>query len=86
MKKNIFKKVSDEKLVSQRNLLKGASFGLGLVAIIAIAVSIFILLSKEFEKSSLIAFIPVFVLPIIFMPMFMHLNRLNKEIKSRNIE
>jgi hypothetical protein len=86
MEKNIFKKLSDEKLVNRRDLVKGASIGLGISVLIALAILIYLFFSYRFTDLNLILFIPFFGLPVTFMPLMISLSLLNKEIKSRNIE
>lgn len=86
MEKSIYTAWSNEKLVNRRNSLKGASIGLGIVALIAILISAYLFFSYGFKDLSAITFIPVFILPITFLPMLIFLSQLNKEIKSRNIK
>lgn len=86
MKKNIYKKLSDEKLVSRRNTLKGALISLGIVALIAIAILIFLFIFHDFKNFNFITFFPFFGLLSTFLPLIIILGQINNEIKSRNIK
>ena len=85
MSKNIYEDFTDEKLLKRRDLLKGISIGFGVIFIIAIAVAVYILTGKDFKKASFATLIPIFTLPITFVPVLINLGLLNKEIKARNL-
>lgn len=86
MKKDIFEHLSTAQLIKRRDLLKGASIGLGIFAIVAIGILIYIFLTNGFGDIPFASAIPALMLPIFFLPMLVHLGQLNKEIKSRNQE
>ncbi len=81
-----YKELSNEKLLKRRNSLKAALFGLGLVAFIAISISTYFFISYGFKDINIIAFLPLFILPITFLPMLIILGQTDKEIKARNIK
>ena len=83
--KNINKDLSDEKLLKKRDLLKGASIGLGIVYVLAIAILIYLFTTKETKNIPLAVLIPTFTLITVFIPLLVSLSLLNKEIKSRNL-
>lgn len=83
--KNINKDLSDEKLLKKRDLLKGASIGLGIVYVLAIAILIYLFTTKETKNIPLAVLIPIFTLITVFIPLLVSLSLLNKEIKSRNL-
>lgn len=84
MKKNTYEELTNEKLIKRRDLLKGASIGLGIVFILAITIIIYLMSAEGFKNVSIATLIPVFTLPITFVPLLINLSLLNKEIKSRN--
>ena len=85
MSKNIYEDFTDEKLLKRRDLFKGIAIGFGVIFIIALAVAVYILTGKGFKKSSFATLIPIFTLPITFVPVLINLGLLNKEIKARNL-
>lgn len=86
MKKDIFEHLSTSQLIKRRDLLKGASIGLGIVAIVAIGILIYIFTTNGFRDIPFASAIPAFMLPVFFLPMLVHIGQLNKEIKSRKQE
>jgi hypothetical protein len=85
MKKNTFEELTNEKLIKRRDLLKGASIGLGIVFILAITIIIYLMSAEGFKNVSIATLIPIFTLPIAFVPLLINLSLLNNEIKSRNL-
>jgi hypothetical protein len=85
MKKNIYEELTNEKLMKKRDLLKSVSIGFGIIFILAIASLIYLLAAKGFKNASIATLIPVFTLPMTFVPLLINLSLLNKEIKSRNL-
>lgn len=85
MKKNIYEELTNEKLLKKRDLLKGVSIGFGVIFLLAIAAIIYIFSVKGIKNVSIATLIPVFTLPVVFMPILINLSLLNKEIKSRNL-
>ncbi|SHM46067.1 hypothetical protein [Flavobacterium chilense] len=85
MKKSIYQELTTEKLIKKRDLLKGVSIGFGIIFILAIAVVIYIFSSKGVKNVSIATLIPVFTLPMTFVPLLINLSLMNKEIKSRNL-
>lgn len=85
MKKNNYEELTNEKLIKKRDLFKGVSIGFGVIFILAIAIVVYIFNVKGFKNVSIATFIPIFTLPITFVPILINLNLLNKEIKSRNL-
>ncbi len=83
MKKDIFEHLSTAQLIKRRNLLKGASIGLGIVVIIAIGILMYIFITNGFGDIPFASTIPALMLPVFFLPMLVHLGQLNKEIKNR---
>ncbi|ALR30669.1 hypothetical protein ATE47_09080 [Chryseobacterium sp. IHB B 17019] len=82
---NVNKELNDEKLLKKRDLLKGASIGLGIVYILAIAILIYLFVTRGTQNIPLAIFIPVFAMIAVFIPLLINLGLLNKEIKSRNL-
>jgi hypothetical protein len=85
MKKNIYEELTNEKLIKKRDLLKSVSIGFGIIFILAIAILIYLLVAKGFKNVSIATLVPLFTLPITFVPLLINLSLLNKEIKSRNL-
>lgn len=85
MKKNIYEELTNEKLIKKRDLFKGVSIGFGVIFMLAVAIVIYLFTVKGFKNVSIATFIPIFILPITFIPMLINLSLLNKEIKSRNL-
>ncbi|WP_428233006.1 hypothetical protein [Flavobacterium sp.] len=85
MKKNIYEELTNEKLIKKRDLFKGVSIGFGVIFALAIVIIIYLFTVKGFKNVSIATLIPVFTLPITFVPLLINLNLLNKEIKSRNL-
>ena len=85
-KKNELSELSDEKLIKRRDLLKGVLIGMYAVCILLIVLLLYIFFYKEFSTISMATFIPVFMLPVITLPLLFQVNTLNKEIKSRNLK
>lgn len=84
--KNGLSELSDEKLIKRRDLLKGVLIGMYIVCVFLMALLLYIFFNKGFSAISLATFIPVFLLPIITLPLLFQVNTLNKEIKSRNLK
>ncbi|UUV21215.1 hypothetical protein [Paenimyroides aestuarii] len=86
MKKDIFEHLSTDQLIKRRDVLKGASIGLGIVAIVAIGILMYIFTTNGFGFGDIpfAVFIPVMMLPVFFLPMLIHIGQLNTEIKKRN--
>jgi hypothetical protein len=85
MKKNTYEELTNEKLIKKRDLFKGGSIGFAVIFILAIAIVVYIFNVKGFKSGSIATFIPIFTLPITFVPILINLSLLNKEIKSRNL-
>ena len=85
MKKNTYEELSDEKLLKKRDLFKGVSIGFGVIFLLAIGIIVYILSVKGLKNVSVATLVPIFTLPIIFMPILINLSLLNKEIKSRKL-
>jgi len=85
MKKNTYEELSNEKLLKKRDLFKGVSIGFGVIFLLAIGIMIYILSVKGLKNVSIATLVPIFTLPIIFMPILINLSLLNKEIKSRKL-
>jgi len=84
MSQNKLSELSVEKLIKRRDLLKGASIGLGIVYILAVTLIVYFIAAKGFKEIPFAALIPVFALPVTFTPLIANISLLNKEIKSRN--
>lgn len=85
-KKNELSELSDEKLIKRRDLLKGVLIGMYIVCILLIILLLYIFFNKGFSAISIATFIPVFMLPVITLPLLFQVNTLNKEVKSRNLK
>jgi len=82
---NVNKELTDEKLLKKRDLLKGASIGLGIVYILAIAILIYLFVTRGTQNVPSTILIPIFAMIAVFIPLLINLSLLNKEIKSRNL-
>ena len=85
-KKNDLAELSDEKLIKRRDMLKGVLIGMYAVCIVLIFLLLYIFFNKGFSAISIATFIPVFMLPVITLPLLFQVNTLNKEVKSRNLK
>ena len=85
-KKNELSELSDEKLIKRRDLLKGVLIGMYIVCVLLIILLLYIFFNKGFSAISIATFIPVFMLPVITLPLLFQVNTLNKEVKSRNLK
>ena len=85
-KKNDLAELSDEKLIKRRDMLKGVLIGMYAVCIVLIFLLLYIFFNKGFSSISIATFIPVFMLPVITLPLLFQVNTLNKEVKSRNLK
>lgn len=85
-KKNELSDWSDKKLIKQRDLLKGVLIGMYVVCFLSIVALLYIFFNKGFSSISIATFIPVFMLPVITLPLLLQVNTLNKEVKSRNLK
>jgi len=83
--KNVNKELNDEKLLKKRDLLKSASIGLGIVYILAIAILIYLFVTRGTQNVPSTILIPIFAMIAVFIPLLINLSLLNKEIKSRNL-
>jgi high-affinity Fe2+/Pb2+ permease len=80
---NAFSNLSDEKLLKRRDLMKGVLIGFGILFLVIIFVMIF--LFRNFNSNK-ITLVPVFLLPVTFLPLLITYNLINKEVKSRNLK
>lgn len=85
MKKNFLEELTDEKLMKQRDLLKGVGIGFAIIYLIAIAVLIYVFSLRGTKNFSIATLLPLIVLPVTFLPIVISFSAVNKEIKSRNI-
>lgn len=85
MKKSIYHELTTDELIKKRDLLKGVSIGFAIIFMLAIAIVIYIFNSKGIKNVSIATLIPVFTMPVIFVPLLINLNLMNKEIKTRNL-
>lgn len=70
-----------EELVKERNMLKGAVIGLGIVGILSLGIMIFAMIKSG--KYWLLTLIPG--ISISLLPATIRLKKLNEEIKTRNL-
>lgn len=84
--KNKLSELSDEKLIKRRDLLKGVLIGMYTICIVLIVLLLYIFIYKESSKIRLSTFVPVFMLPVITLPLLFQVNTLNKEVKARNLK
>jgi hypothetical protein len=73
--------LSTEQLVKRKQLLKGVLIGSAIVWLSLIGAVFFLLIKKANNLSP--GLIPVLALPVVLMPLFIHLGQISKEIKSR---
>ena len=85
-KKNELSDWSDKKLIKQRDLLKGVLIGMYVVCFLSIVALLYIFFNKGFSSISIATFIPVFMLPVITLPLLLQVKTLNKEVKARNLK
>ncbi len=84
--KNKLSELSDEKLLKRRDLFKGILIGMYVVCVFLIILLVYIFYNKGFDAISIASFVPVFMLPVITMPLYLQVSLLNKEIKARNLK
>ena len=84
--KNDISELSDEKLIKRRDMLKGVLIGMYALCILFIVLLLYIFINKGFSSVSIATFIPVFMLPVITLPLLFQLKTLNKKVKSRNLK
>ncbi|RZL57753.1 MAG: hypothetical protein EOO93_17525 [Pedobacter sp.] len=80
MKSNLSEQ-SLESLTKQRNLLKGAAIGLGIVLLVAFCIILYVAMQKK--NFALIAVLPASM--ITMLPILIRFGQINTEIKSRQI-
>lgn len=85
MNTNSYQEMTNEELIKKRNLIKSVSIGFGIIYILAIAVLIYLFASKGFKNVNIATLIPVFSLPITFLPLLISFGSIKKEIKARNL-
>ena len=85
MKKNFLEELTNEKLLKQRDLLKGVGIGFAIIYLIAIAVLIYVFSLRSTKNFSIATLLPLIVLPVTFLPIVISFSAVNKEIKSRNL-
>ena len=81
MEKKPYQNLNDEDLIKKRNLIKGATIGLGIVDIAVFVILIYLFLKVGSEERNFATLIPLFILPITFIPLLINLNLINKEVK-----
>lgn len=86
MNKNIYENLTNEQLLKKRDLLKGVTIGLGIVALTAIVIISYLIFSNGIKNVPFATLIPVFALPVTFTPVMVSLGQINKEVKSRNLK
>ncbi|RZK82521.1 MAG: hypothetical protein EOO92_01435 [Pedobacter sp.] len=84
MASTTLKELTNEKLLKQKDLLKGISIGFAVVYLVVIGILIYLFATKGFKNIS-VALIPVFTFPITLLPLLINLSSVNKEIKLRNL-
>jgi len=85
MKKKLYSELSNEALLKRRDLFKGILIGFSIIYVIVIAIFIYLFAVKGFKNFSVAAIMPVFFLPVVFMPLMINWNLLSTEIKARNL-
>ena len=79
MKDNKLSSLTIEELLLKKKKIKSALIGLGIVMVLAISTLIYLV-----SKSNNFALLPiVFSCPLTILPIFISLNQINIEIKSR---
>lgn len=86
MKQDNLSALSDEKLLKRRDLLKGIAISLGIVAIIVMALFIYLFLTKEWKEIPTATFVAIAGLAASTIPLSIVLGQVNKEVKSRNLK
>lgn len=77
--KNSLSEQSLESLTKQRNLLKGAAIGLGIVLLLAFSVILYVAVQKK--NFALVAVLPASMITL--LPILIRFGQINTEIKSR---
>ncbi|MEL1252447.1 hypothetical protein AAEO57_01560 [Flavobacterium sp. DGU38] len=85
MRKNIYEELTNKQLLKKKNLLKGASIGLGIVFLFALFILVYLWSENKLKNGSVGTFIPIFILPITFVPLLINFKLINQEIKSRDL-
>ncbi|MNU76780.1 hypothetical protein D3C71_663400 [compost metagenome] len=76
MKKNLLE-LNSEELTKRKSLLVGCLAGFGILVVFAAFLLVFF-------KAKSVLFVPLFVFPIILMPVFILLKSVNDELRSRS--
>ncbi|MDN3605462.1 hypothetical protein [Kaistella yonginensis] len=84
--KNKLSELSDEKLLQRRDMFKGILIGMYVVCVVLIVLLVYIFFNKGFSAISIASFVPVFMLPVITMPLYFQVTLLEKEVKARNLK
>lgn len=81
--KNIYADFSVQELTKKRDSMKGLSYVVLGAFVITIVFLIYIYFTKGLADTSLTAFFPVFILPIVGLPLVMQIKAINSELESR---
>ena len=84
--KNKLSELADEKLMRRRDLLKGFLIGVYVVCVLLIGLLLYLFFNDKLNNMTIASIIPVFMLPVITLPLILQVNTLNKEIKFRNLK
>ena len=85
MDKNLYEGLTDAELLKKRNLMKGVAIGLGVVALVAAAILVYLGIVVS-GKTPAASWIPVVALQVSFVPVLIALGKINQEVKARNLK
>ncbi len=85
MEKKGYQNLSDEDLLKKRKTIKSAVIGLGIADLLATIIIVYLFASADPESRKITTLLPLFILPITFMPLIVSLSQINTEVKSRNL-
>ncbi len=85
MKKNTFSELTNEELLKKITFVKSILAALVMLYFIIFSVLLFLYLNKDFGQITIALFVPVFIIPMTFLPLMINYRLLRTEKKSRNL-
>ena len=85
MKKSTYSELTNDELVTKMIFMKQVLTAFVIVYFIIILILLFLFFNKNFGDASIALFVPIFIIPVTFAPVYISYNMLKAEKKSRNI-
>lgn len=86
MKPNKLSELSDAELLKKMAQAKGVMVAFGIVYLVAIGIVVYLFSMHGFNKRMVPSIIPIFTIPILFLPITISFGQLMNESKARNIK